>query len=325
MLVKNAAIFQFSGITLESLEEALGHSGFVPCLPSAAGSRGFVPPIEGECALTRIVEKVALFAMREDEKILPACVVNAEHKLRIQDVATKQRRRVGRKEAREIKNVVPEELRAKAFIRTTVTHAWLDFGCGLLVVDSISDARIVSLVGLLARMFAEAPVIRRWNTNGSPVAHFTDWVQSAEAPPGFSIDDSALLTHPEGGRVRLTGLDVLANDVRPLLENGRTCVELALMHDEKVSFVVNQHLRIKRMTHLGIAAQRDPSQLDLLEADRCDAEITLSAGAIRNLFSAFNRELEGMAAADIEPPSARSDEAWSDRTHDSEDPLYAEA
>ena len=234
MLAKNAAIFTFTGIVPESIADALTRCPFRPCGPTDAISRGFVPPIEGEDAISRMVGRVAVFAMREDEKLLPACVVNAEHKRKVQEIASRQARRVGRKESNEIRQRVTEELLAKAFIKTGIVHAWLDFDTSLLVVDSTADSKIGSLVGLLVRQFDPVPRVLRWRTNETPATHFTHWVHTAEAPANFTLDDRALLTHPEGGQVRLTKQSVVAQEVRPLIEHGRSCVELAMTYDQRV-------------------------------------------------------------------------------------------
>ena len=326
MLFKHAAVFPFSGIPFDSMEAALKRQVFTPCLPSAAGSHGFVPPVEGVNALTHVVGQVVLFAMREDEKILPSCVVNAELALRVQKISTTQMRRVGRKERASLKNLVTEALRAKAFIRTTVTYALLDFKSGLLIVDSSCDGRIEGLISLLSHQFDVPPAIHCWNTNEAPAGHFTHWVQSGEPPALFSIDDCALLTHPEGGTVRLTGQNVLAQDFRPLLESGRSCVELALTFDEQVSFTLTQNLRLKRLTHLGISPQKDPTQLDLLKTDLSNAEIILSAGTVSKLFAEFSAVLGGLRPPEILPetkPQREGDEK-NDELLES-DPLYSQA
>lgn len=325
MLAKHAAVFPFSGITLEALQKALQGRPFTPCEPRSASSSGFVPPIAGDCALTREVGQVALFAMRDDEKILPASVVDAELKRRLTEITTKEGRRVGRKETREIKAIVTEDLREKAFVRTTVTHAWIDFGADLVVVASSSETRIEHMLALLARQFENRPHMRRWATNHIPSASFTAWVQSAEAPTDFTIDDSALLTHPEGGKVRLTRQSVLALDVRPLLVTGRSCVELAVTLRDKVSFVITEHLRLKRLAHLGFVYQQDSSQGDLLEEELRDAEITLSAGAVREIFAAINSVLGGLRPRDTPQDADEAEGAAATSPEEGDDPLYPQA
>lgn len=327
MLFKHAAVFPFSGIPIDSLDSALKRQVFSPCLPSAAGSHGFIPPIDGVNALTHTVGQVILFAMREDEKILPPCVVNAELELRVRKITTMQKRRVGRKERASLKNLVTEALRAKAFIRTTVTYALLDFGSNLLIVDSASDGRVESLISLLSHQFDTPPAIHLWNTTDTPEIHFTDWVQSGEPPALFTIDDCALLTHPEGGKVRLIGQNVLANDFRPLLENGRSCVELAMTYDDQVSFTLTQNLRLKKLTHLGISPRKDQTQLDLLETDLCSAEVALSAGVVSKLFVAISAVLGGLlpleSPVDTEPKKDPN-EPNDDPSHEG-DSLYSQA
>ena len=164
-----------------------------------------------------------------------------------------------------------EELLAKAFIRTTVVRAWLDFGAGLMVVDAASETKVDNLIGTLIRNFDEMPKLRRWRTKGVPASHFTSWVQSGEAPDFFTIDDRALLTNPEGGKIRLTNQSMVDDEVRRLVEHGRTCSELAVTHADKLSFVLTQSLVLKRIAHIGVNEERDPAQADMMEEERHDA------------------------------------------------------
>lgn len=319
MLARNATVLIFAGITPESIEAAVARRPFVPCGAAEASSRGFIRPIEGVDGLTRHAGNVTAIAMREDDKILPSCVVQAEVKRRCDEIHEQQGRRPGRKETREIKEAVTDELLAKAFVRTTVIRAWLDFNADLLVIDAASESKVENLIGILLRSFSDAPNIRRWRTKGLPVSHFTAWMQSGESPDLFTIDDSALLASPDGGKIRIAKQSVDNDDVRRLVENGRTCSELALTHADRLSFVLTQNLVLRRLNHLGINEERDPSQGDMLEEERRDAEIVLNASVVRTAFADINDALGGVFAEE-ESAGASIADAGSD-----DDPLYEQA
>ena len=138
MLARNATILTFAGITPDTIDAAVARRPFIPCGASEASSRGFIPPVAGMEGLIRFAGNVAAIAMREDDKILPACVVQAEAKRRAEEIEEQQGYKPGRKQMREIKELVTEELLAKAFIRTTVVRAWLDFSAGLMSSGSSS-------------------------------------------------------------------------------------------------------------------------------------------------------------------------------------------
>ena len=87
MLARNATIFTFSGITPDAIDAAVARRPFSPCGASEASSRGFIPPVSGMESLIRFAGNVAAIAMREDDKILPACVVQAETKRRNDEAA----------------------------------------------------------------------------------------------------------------------------------------------------------------------------------------------------------------------------------------------
>lgn len=319
MLARNATILTFAGITPDTIDAAVARRPFIPCGASEASSRGFIPPVAGMEGLIRFADNVAAIAMREDDKILPACVVQAEAKRRAEEIEEQQGYKPGRKQMREIKELVTEELLAKAFIRTTVVRAWLDFSAGLMVIDAASETKVDNLIGTLIRNFDEMPKLRRWRTKGVPASHFTSWVQSGEAPDFFTIDDRALLTNPEGGKIRLTNQSMVDDEVRRLVEHGRTCSELAVTHADKLSFVLTQSLVLKRIAHIGVNEERDPAQADMMEEERHDAEIILNAGAVREAFAAINEALGGIQEHEEEPAASISG------VGDEDDPLYEQA
>ncbi|SDH25232.1 recombination-associated protein RdgC [Nitrosomonas sp. Nm132] len=293
MLAKNATILTFTGITPETLEAAVSIRPFAPCGASDAVSRGFVPPIEAQESLVRIVDNVAVIAMREDSKVLPASVVVEETKLRSKKFEEQQGFSVGRKQMREIKELVIIELLAKAFARASITRAWFDFKAGLLVVDSSSATKVDSLIGLLCKSLGGDYELRRWRTNVIPSSQFTNWVQTSEPPHSFSIDDRALLkNHEGGGTIRITNNNINLDDIKELIENGRSCVELAMTYDDKFSFVLTKDLVLKRIGYIGLE-DRDP---DMDEMSIFDAEIILSANAAREAFSAINSVLGGVVS-----------------------------
>lgn len=320
MLARNATIITFSNITPAGLEAAVERRPFVPCGAIESSSAGFVPPAHGNVAMSRRAGNVIAIAMREDSKILPACVVQAEVKRRAEELEEQQGFKPGRRQIKELKEVVTDDLLAKAFIRTTIIRAWFDFDASLLVIDAASDTKTDNLIGALVRSFEESPMFRRWRTAGSPVAHFTNWVQSSEPPECFTIDDRALFTSSDGGKVRLTNRRIVDEEaVMKLLESGQSCSELALTYEDRLSFVLTDNLTLRRIEHIGMSQEHNPNQQDMLEEERLDAEILLNASAVREAFNAISAAMGGVA------PNEESTGISISITGSDDDPLYEKA
>lgn len=288
MLARNATVFTFTGITPHSLDAVIARKTFEPCRAEDASKIGFVTPIDGQPALTLQVGNVIAIVMREDDKILPPSVVRAEVERRISEIEKQQGEKPKRK---QVKEDVTIELLAKAFVKTTLTRAWLDFEAGLLVIDTASKSRADCLVYTLKRCFDPDadPKIRRWKTNGSPIHYFTEWMQSGESPAQFDIDDRALITDEDGGKIRITRQNIVASDVRRLVENGRACEELAITHRGKLSFVLSHNLVMRHIEHIGIGDDDNHDE---------DALLVLNAHAVREVFSALNDVMGGLSCED---------------------------
>lgn len=282
MLAKYATIYHVTGLTAESLAGALEKNQFHECDLTQPSSAGFVPFIVGGESLVRTVVEYTAFALRTDTKILPSSVVAEEVKVRAVSIEDFQGYKPGRKQLKEIKELVTVELLAKAFIRTTITRAWVDFGKNILVVDCVGS-RVDGLIAALVRNIETQPShpIRRVNVNGNVALTLTDWIVSGESPSNITIDDRALLIDRAGGKVRITGKDASKAAIF-INEHGMTCTELALTYADTVSFVITDNLEFKRIQHLDIA-EPDENQTDAFPEAIHDAEIVLNGGTVRDL------------------------------------------
>jgi recombination associated protein RdgC len=322
MLVKNATILRFAGVTQAEVETAAAGKPFLECGASTVSSVGFVPPssLHPE-SLFRSVGKLTLVTVRLDEKLLPACVVKAETAKCVETIEENEGRKLGRKETKEVKERVTQELLAKAFIRTTLIHAWFDFEGGLLVVNAATPGKVDVVLNALRRtdLWSHEGKLRSWKTNSSPDACFTAWASEGDAPEHFSIDKSALFEDITGGKVRVSGHDVSGEQFKQLFI-GNSISELAMTYNERMSFVMTEKLVIKRIAFLDIIKVRE-EQGDLMEDARDDAELILSAGEIRKVYGllaeAFGGNMDDMDGSD-EAQAAPAD------TQDTE-AAYAEA
>lgn len=283
ILCRAATAYRFEDIAKPAIREALACSIFSAPGSFAHESYGFVPTAGGE--LTREIDGVVYCVLRHDEKLLPACVINAEAAKKAAEIEEQEGFKPGRKRLREIREHTADELLAKAFIRTSYTAAWFDFTAGKLVIAAAGNGKcdrfLKAFIGGFQSAHGHSPAMGLWRVEQSPAHAFTRWITGAEDINSvLTIDHSAVFTDEHGGRVAVKAKDLQLEPIRELAAAG-LCSELALTHNEKISFVLSSGLVLRSIAFLDIA-KIDDQQPDMLEDERIDAEIILMSGLIRN-------------------------------------------
>lgn len=228
-----------------------------------------------------------LLVFRAEKKLLPASVVNQVTKARALEIEEQQGFKVGRKQLRELKEQVTDELLPRAFTIRRDTRVWIDTVNGWLVIDAAAQALADDIRGLLVKSIDQLP-LAGVQVALSPVAAMTDWLLSGEAPGGFTVDqDAELRSSGEGGAtVRYVGHALEANDMRRHIEAGKQCMRLAMTWDNRISFVLTPSLTIKRVTPLDVIKEAaDPTAQN--DDERFDSDVTLMTGELGRMLTSL--------------------------------------
>lgn len=299
MWFKNLRIFRLApnwSCTTEMLENALEKQHFRPGNSQEMQSLGWVPPVENG-GLVHTLDGQHLLSLRADKKLLPATVINQFTKVRAQEIEEQQGFKPGRKQIKEIKELITEELLPKAFSIYRDTRVWIDTKNHWLVIDAAAAAKSDEVLGLLAKAIEPFPVAPLF-VEQSPAAAMTNWLVSDEAPSGFSIDQDTELrsTGESRAAVRYVRQSIEIDDVRKHVEDGKQCTRLALTWADRVSFVLTEGLEIKRVTPLDVLKEgQDLSAHN--DAERFDSDFTLMAGELANLIAGLVDALGGEKTA----------------------------
>jgi recombination associated protein RdgC len=151
MLFKNLCLYRLPAdwaVTAAELEEKLESKPLHPCGAFDMKSRGWEPVMNTERRVLT-VENQHLVAFGMEQKIMPGAVVRQTLEKRCKEVAEEQGYPVGRKQKRDLKLAVVEELRAKALVNRRITHAWIDTVNRWVVVDTGSFARAEEVLVML--------------------------------------------------------------------------------------------------------------------------------------------------------------------------------
>ncbi|MCA3868407.1 MAG: recombination-associated protein RdgC, partial [Burkholderia sp.] len=249
-------------------------------------SAGWASPRD-DGALVYSINRQMLLVFRAEKKLLPASVVNQVTKARALEIEEQQGFKVGRKQLRELKEQVVDELLPRAFSIRRDTRVWIDTVNGWLVIDAAAQALADDVRSLLVKSIDQLP-LAGVHVARSPVAAMTDWLLSGEAPGGFTVDqDAELRSSGEGGAtVRYVGHALEANDMRRHIETGKQCMRLAMTWNDRISFVLTPSLTIKRVTPLDVIKEAaDPTAQN--DDERFDSDVTLMTGELERMLTSL--------------------------------------
>lgn len=282
MWFRQLALFrlpQDARLDLEAL--ASGMEQHVFALPGGLewSSQGFVAPASH--APDRLLHPLAggALSVPAEDKVLPAATIRDALDAKIADIEARECRPVGRKEKRELKEQINDDLLPRAMTKTRRTRALLDVQAGWILVDAAGPKS--ELVSALREALPPFPA-RLPHTRLFSGSAMTDWL-AGEVPDGFELDCDCELEVPgdDGATVRCSKQDLTAPEVRQHLDTGKVVTRLGLR-------VAGAHpLRADRA-----AGAQAPVLLDVLEeqASRAgddapalfDATATLMLGELRH-------------------------------------------
>jgi recombination associated protein RdgC len=252
-------------------------------------TRGFVPVFEGATVFS--ASGCHLIAIGICEKLLPGSVVTQAAQKRAAEIEEQQGFKVGRKQMRELKEQITDEMLPNAFVRTRKTHAWIDSANGLLVVDAATPSKADEFIEAFSKAAPDI-VIRTLRTHTAPSLAMTNWLQFDD-PDAFTIDSDAELLAPDetGAKVRYTHHTLDGDDIAEHLASGKLATKLGMTWNDSISFVLDEAGRIKRMTFLDII--RDQSAEAESAAEQFEIDFTLMTGEVAKMLADLIAALGG--------------------------------
>lgn len=286
MQFKNIQVYRLSDtsrLTKEVINAALATRQFAPISSNQMSSEGWFPPTihsNGELAYEQ--SKSLLIALRSETKILPQSVINDVANAKADDLEEAQGFRPGRKAMKELKERVADELLPRAFSRTKMTYALLDLQDGFLLIDTPTPSKADDVIKMLLACIDKLP-LESLRVKRSPIAVMTGWLETDEAPAGFTIDQDAdlMATGESKAKVKYVHHTLDVADVRRHIAAGKQCTRLAMTWQDKVSFVLTESLAIKRISFLDILKENEAATRN--DEERFDNDLTLTIHVLRGL------------------------------------------
>ena len=195
---------------------------------------------------------------------------------------------------RDLRESIQIELMPRAFVQRRTTYAWIDPAAGWLAVDAGAPAKADELLEHLHKSIGSFGA-RLPATQVSALSAMTSWVAAGEAPHGFSIDQDLELRSPDNAVVRYAKHTLEGDEVRQHIAQGKVVTRLALTWRDKISFVLNDKLQIKRLVFLDILKEQSEGQSEN-DDERFDLDFTLMTGELAELITDLMLALGGEAA-----------------------------
>ncbi len=299
MWFRNLQIFRLPTnwkISAEKLAEQLDAESFAPAGSIEEVSAGWVAPLAEVDQLAYPIGAHLLVTMREEKKLLPARVISQVVQQRVEKIEEAEGFKPGRKQIKELKEAVRDELLPRAFSLANDIRVWIDPKAGWLAVDTGSANKASEVFGLLARSVKGFPA--RAVRLAKPVSSsLTDWLASGEAPAGFTVDQDAELKGKDGkSQIRYANESIAPDEVSRHIKAGKQCARLALTWNDRVSFVLTDKFEIKRLQALDVLDEQAPTGSDNDAIGRFESDMTLMTSEVSQMIADLVDALGGEEA-----------------------------
>ncbi|MDH1009965.1 recombination-associated protein RdgC [Pseudomonas nicosulfuronedens] len=299
MWFRNLQIYRLTQdlqIDAAALEQALASKPARPCESQEMTTYGFGAPFgKGpDAPLVHSSHGFLLISTRKQERILPGSVVRDELAEKVEQIEADQMRTVFKKERDQIKDEIVQALLPRAFIRKSSTFAALDLERGLVLVDTNSAKKAEDLLSTLREALGSLP-LRPISVKVAPTATLTEWMKKQDAEGDFHVLDSAVLadTHEDGGKVVATRQDLTSEEMQLHLTAGKLVIQAALAWSDKLSFVIDDKLAIKRLRFEDLLQEKAEKDGGDDAAGQLDASFVLMMLTFREFLPALIEALGG--------------------------------
>lgn len=311
MLFKNLSLYRITeklAIGQPELNEALQNRPFVPCGSQDWSRKGFVTPIDRTDELTLSIGNCHLMALKIQEKVLPAAAVAEALTEKVAEIEAKENRIIGRKERKQLKDQVTQELLPRALTKSKLIFGYLDLNQDLLIINSASASASEEYIGALRDALNSLPVIPM-ETNRPLSSTFSTWVLD-KVPEGINLNGGCLMIDPESGaKVTVSEHDLTNEAFCNLLHEGHVIEKLSVRLPDEVTFTLTKDLRVSKMKFVDAALMAGRSEDNETTSDVARADFMILIGMVSRMLAMILAECGGEADRKISvKPSANEGE-----------------
>lgn len=281
---------------VQTMEAALAAMPFAPCGATQEKSVGWVPPRgQAHGALVELVGGHRIMRFQIETKAVPGAVVKRHLDERVAQIEAKEGRKPGRKESRDLRDDIVQDLLPMAFAKTASIMVWMDLQAGRLVLDTSSQARADEVITALVKGL-DGLQLSPFNTQMSPQAAMTAWLTGSadDWPAHFAPGREVELKSADELKsvVKFTRHHLDDEQMRLHIGQGKLPTKLALDWDGRVSFVLTESTVLSKIAFLDGVFEDNATTED---EGGFDADVAIATGElgalIDNLTDALGGEL----------------------------------
>lgn len=300
MWFKNLVVYRLGAewtISAAELEDRCAQRALQPCGAFDMQTRGWVH----SSAAKRYVHTTNgqhLIALGVEQKLLPASIIRQVASERAVELEQQQGYPVGRRQMRELKERVTEELRARALTRRTMTRAWIDPANGWFVVDAAGDARAEAVVETLRETLGGSLPVQFLDVERSPQTAMAAWLMLGDAPLKFTIDQDLELQSVDKTKatIRYARFPLDGKEIRTHLQSGMYATRLGLTWNDRIAFVLTEKLQLKRIEFLGVSKEKPEEGTEISAEEQFDMDFALMSGELSRMLAELAQALGGETA-----------------------------
>lgn len=302
------------------LEEALERARFARCGPAEPRSAGWVEPRgEENGPLLEVVDGHWLLSLRVETRAVPGAAVRDALEERLAKIERETGERPRGKARKALKEEIVVDLLPRAFSKLATTRIWIDPRTRLLVVGAGGQTAADEAVGALMQAFKEigmslpASLVK---TAMAPSTAMSIWLAEREAPAGFSVDRDCELKQAGAGEsalaregaapaqpadkatVRYVRHPLDIDEIVEHIAQGKVATKLALTWSDRVSFVLDSGLALKRLEILDVVLESaaGASTSGEVADDGFDTDVAITTGELSKLIPDLLEALGGEVA-----------------------------
>lgn len=293
MWFKNLALYRLTKWeeTPASLLEKLAKRTLQSCSGLDMQRVGWVSPkTEGEPLIHQLGSQF-LISLGVEKKLLPTTVINQFSKIRAAEIEEQQGFKLGRKQMKELKEEMADELLPRAFAIRSKVNAWIDPIDGWMVIDAANLSKADEMITQLMKTL-DGFSVTLIKTKLSPTVAMTAWLSENNPPASFTVDqDCELRGRGEAGStVRYVKHALELDEIGKHIKAGKEVTKMALTWNDKISFVMHENLQLKRIVPLDLI--KDQANVSS-EDDSFDTDFAMMTGEFKQLIPLVLNALGG--------------------------------
>jgi recombination associated protein RdgC len=295
MWFKNLVPYRFTSdcsLTASAIEQSLAAYPFVPCGAHDSKALGWISPFGlADAPLVQCTGSQFLLCTRQEEKLLPAAVVNQVLQQRLEQWAHAPPNRAKKQALRE---QIVSDLLPRAFSKFQETRIWIDSCNGWLVVDTTSVQKAEAILALLRQSLGSLPVAP-WMQQITLATQLTQWVAADTLPAEFTLQEEAELRSLQvgGGIIRCKQQPLDSEEIAGHLAANKVVTKLALAWQSELQFILTEEGLLKRLKFAEALQQQNDDFDGDEKLQRLEADFVLATGTLTALLQALDKQFVG--------------------------------